>query len=104
MMDSVWSTMDQWWHGQEEAGAWRCAHRSLASGHSGARELTGEGAKERREHRARVSGLWWWCGDRATKEKLWQRGNSMVVVLDLGGRGKMRGGGAVNDSRGRLLL
>jgi hypothetical protein len=35
----------------------RHAHRSLASGHSGARELTGEGAKERGEHGEPVSGL-----------------------------------------------
>jgi hypothetical protein len=44
------------------------------------------------------------CGDRVTAEKLWRRGNSMVAVLELGGRGKMRGGGVANGSMGLLLL
>jgi hypothetical protein len=43
--------------GHEGAGAWRCAHRSNASSHSGARELTGEGGKERGEHRGPFAGL-----------------------------------------------
>jgi hypothetical protein len=32
------------------------------------------------------------CGDRAMVEKLRQRGKSTVVVLELRGRGEMRGG------------
>jgi hypothetical protein len=37
-------------------------------------------------------------------KKRWRRGNSTAAVLELGGMGKMRGGGAVNDIGGHLLL
>jgi hypothetical protein len=51
------STVDRWWHGREDARARRCAHRSLASGHSGVWKLVGEGAEERGEHREPILGL-----------------------------------------------
>jgi hypothetical protein len=41
------STVDQQGHRWVDAEAWWRAHRSLASSHSGAWELTGEGTKER---------------------------------------------------------
>jgi hypothetical protein len=41
----------------EGAGAQRRAHRSMASGRSGAPKLTGGGAKEREEHGELGSGL-----------------------------------------------
>jgi hypothetical protein len=59
-MDHGWvtrSTKDRRRHGWQDVGAqWR-AHWSLASTHSGAWELTGEGTKERAECRESVSGL-----------------------------------------------
>jgi hypothetical protein len=99
--------VDWWWRRQDKTGARRRAHRSLASGHSGARGLTSEGAKERGEHGnlSRSSpGLVWQCGDRALMEKKQWCRNSMAVVPENRGRGKMRGGGAANGSGGRLLL
>jgi hypothetical protein len=84
MMDSARSTMDRLWRGQEEAGArWR-AHRSLASCHSRARELAGEGAKERGERREPVSGL---TGARAA---VWRSGDGGEAVAE----GKLSGSGA----------
>jgi hypothetical protein len=41
----------------EGARAWRRAHRSMTSGHSDARKLTGGGATERGEHGELGSGL-----------------------------------------------
>jgi hypothetical protein len=56
----------------------RHAHRSLASDHSGARELAGEGAKERGEHGEPVSGLTgarvavWRPGDGRGETRQWR--------------------------------
>jgi hypothetical protein len=44
------STVDRRWRGQRGGRARRRAHRSTASGRSGAPKLTGVGATEREEH------------------------------------------------------
>jgi hypothetical protein len=44
------------------------------------------------------------CGDWATTEKRRLRGNSVVVVLELRRRGKVRGECAMNGYGGHLLL
>jgi hypothetical protein len=53
----AWSTMDRWRCKQEGVRAWRCAHRSRASGHSRARELTNGNRKWRAEHEGSILGL-----------------------------------------------
>jgi hypothetical protein len=86
-MDSVrvtHSTMDRRQHGQKDARAQRCAHQSLASGHSGAQELIDEGAKVRGEHREPISGL---TGARSV---VWWPGNGKEVAVE----GKLSGCGA----------
>jgi hypothetical protein len=56
----------------EGARAWRCAHRSTASGRSGAPKLTCGGAKEREEHEDLGSGL---TGARAAA---WRPGDAVA--------------------------
>jgi hypothetical protein len=85
------STVDQRWRILKGTRAWRCAHRSLASDHFGARELVGGGATERGEHgepgagltEARAS-----CGNRAMAGKWRQRENLAMVVLKHRERGR----------------
>jgi hypothetical protein len=63
------STVDWRRCGQEDAGVPWCAHRSLATGHSEAQELTNDGAKERREcgepgsSLTRAQAPVWWPSD-----------------------------------------
>jgi hypothetical protein len=49
-------------------------------------------------------GLRRWCGTQATAEKRWQRRNSVAVVLELRGRGKVRGGGVLKAGEVVSLL
>jgi hypothetical protein len=62
----------------EGVRAWRRAHRSTASGRSGAPKLTGGGAKEREEHGELGSGLTgaraaaWWPGDGGGMKRSWE--------------------------------
>jgi hypothetical protein len=93
--------------GHECTEAWWRSHRSRASDHSRARELTSGGRKGRGEHGGYFAGLTeaqamvWRPGDGnevATVEKL---GGG---VLKLGGKGKRGGECAVRRGRGRLLF
>jgi hypothetical protein len=73
----------------EGAGEWRRAHRSTASGRSGAPKLTGGGAKEREEHRELGSVL---TGAQAA---VWRPGDGGGTkrTRELGGEGFRRGRG-----------
>jgi hypothetical protein len=88
--------VDPWWHGQR---ARRCAHRSLASGRSGAPKLAGGGAKWRGEREELDSGL---TGARAALRrpgdgdaKWGSSGEGARLLLGFGGA-LWRGGRAVN--------
>jgi hypothetical protein len=81
--------VDRRQRGQNGDRAWWCARLSLASGHSVARELTGEGTKERGEHGEPILGLTRaravvWRPDDGSEE-------AVVVVLSGGSTGAWRG-------------
>jgi hypothetical protein len=89
-------------------GAQRCAHRSSASGRSGAPKLTGGGATEREEHTGSSSraspGLGRRRGGRAMVVKVRRRRCSVRGLLRRGERGKGAGRGAVKIGGGARLL
>jgi hypothetical protein len=99
--------VDRWWHGHGDAGARWCTRESEASGHSRARELADRGGKERGKHVDSFAGLVraravvWRLGD---DDEAVVKGSSVMAALDLGGRGKRGGGGAMRSSRSCLLL
>jgi hypothetical protein len=74
---------------------WWCAHRSKAFSCFGARELTGEGGKERGEHGDPMSGL--------TKARVmvWRlgEGGEAVVGRELGGSSAQHGEGEKGTGR-----
>jgi hypothetical protein len=97
------STVDRWRCGQEGVGVWWHAHRSRASGHSGARELIDGGKEWRTEHEDPIAGLpgahsvVWWLGDgdKAVAEKKLDGGSTQASG---------EGVGVVRTDGGLLLL
>jgi hypothetical protein len=90
------STVDRWWCRQDGVRVQRRAHQSMASGHSGARELAGGCGKCKAEHRGPVLRLTgaqvavWWLGNDdevVAEEKL---GSGSAQASEEGGK---RGGG-----------
>jgi hypothetical protein len=101
------STMDRRRRGQEGTRVQQHARQSRASGHSGARELTGEGGKWRVEHGGPILALTgarvavWWPGDdnKAAAEKILGGGGAQYL-----GVGEKRGGGCGENRRRHLLF
>jgi hypothetical protein len=104
--DAIGFTVNKGWRGHEGSEAWPCAHRSRASGHSGAQEPIGGGRKERGDHGGPFAGL------TEARAAVWRPGDGdeVAVVEKLGGggaqaqrEGKGGGKGAVRNDGGCLL-